>query len=407
MSSRGHVFKRGKKWAFSLHLGYDSEGKRKRHQAGGFATKGEADDALDEVIHRRKSKTYVSPSRQSLEMFLIEEWLPAVEGRDLKTSTISSYEQTVRKYIVPELGSIRLQDLGGPNINRFYAKLAKSGRLQPGKRPEANKGLAPKTVRNVHVILRKALSDAVRWNLIPRNPCDDADPPKVRGASRHRMKTWTPEQVRTFLEAMKEDRLFPAYLLSVSTGLRRGEVLGLRWEDVELESVRAIDGTTISPHLSVRQTLLSIDYRELEFSGPKNGREREVSLDSNTVSVLKEWKKRQLEERLAFGELYDRKHDLVFTKVEGGPLHPDFYSQTFDRRVAKLDLPRITLHDLRHSHATIALQAGVHPKIVSERLGHATVAFTLDVYSHSIRGMQTDAAELIAGLVSGSSEGLR
>lgn len=382
----GHVFKRGRTWSFSVHIGYDSEGKRRRHQAGGFRTKREAERAMNEVVHRLTNKTYVSPSTKTVGDYLQTEWLPTIRNRDLKPSTYNSYESLVRLYIVPALGMDRLQDLGPGRINQFYAQLGENGRLRGGG------PLAKKTIRNIHVTLRKSMADAVRWNLIPRNPCEYADPPKVRGASKRQMQTWTPDELRTFLQNMSDDRLYPAFFLAASTGLRRGEVLGVRWRDIDLEN----------GSLSVRQSLVSIDYR-LEVSPPKNGRERRLDLDSETVAVLREWKSKQNEERLAMGHLYRREAagDLVFTKLEGGPLHPDFFSQTFDRRVAKMDLPRIRLHDLRHTHASIALVAGVDTKVISERLGHASVAFTSDIYSHVQRGLQADAAERIAAVVRG------
>lgn len=166
------------------------------------------------------------------------------------------------------------------------------------------------------------------------------------------------------------------------------------WQDIELDA-----GT-----LAVRQTLLTVDYA-IQFGTPKTARgRRQIALDKGTLGVLRSWKKRQAEERLAIGAVY-QDNGLVFTKVDGSPLHPDYVSQTFDRTVAKSGLPRIRLHDLRHTHATLALHAGIHPKVVSERLGHATVSFTLDVYSHAIKGLQEDAAERVAGLIFGSDLG--
>lgn len=271
---------------------------------------------------------------------------------------------------------------GSPN--RFYADLLRRGRI------DGAGGLSAKTVRYVHSILRKALADAVRWNTAQRNVADLADPPKLTGQHRE-MRTWTAEQLRAFLEHIAEERLYAAFLLAATTGLRRGEVLGLRWADVDLEAAR----------ISVRQSLVLVAY-EPKFSEPKTNRSRRsVALDGRTVATLRSWRKQQLEERMLLGVGYDDS-ELVFTRDDGRFVHPDRFSQLFDKYVAVSELPRIRLHDLRHTHATLALAAGVHPKVVSERLGHSTVAFTLDVYSHAVPALQEEAAERIAAHVFGS-----
>jgi integrase len=239
-------------------------------------------------------------------------------------------------------------------------------------------------------VIRKALGDAVKWNLIPRNVAEFSTPPKLMDSGRKELRTWTADQARSFLDGVTDDRLYAAWLLAVSTGMRRGEILGLRWEDVDLDALR----------LSVRQTCITVDYR-IEFSTPKTKRSRRsIALDRGMVSALRAHRKRQMEERLAIGYLYSDS-GLVFTKVDGKPLHPDYFSQAFDRLVRRSRLPRIRVHDLRHTYATLALAAGIHPKVVSERLGHSTVAFTMDVYSHAVPGMEADAAEKIAALIFG------
>lgn len=204
------------------------------------------------------------------------------------------------------------------------------------------------------------------------------------------MRTWTSEELKQFLRFVDGDRLMAAWMLASTTGLRRGEVLGLRWQDVDLDAARA----------SVRQTLVSVAY-EIRLSTPKTARgRRSVALDTRTVAALRAHKKRQAAERLAWGEAYETT-GLVFTREKGAAIHPDRFTQMFDKHVRQSGLSRIRLHDLRHTHATLALAAGVHPKVVSERLGHATVAFTLDVYSHAIPALQEDAAERIADLLFG------
>jgi integrase len=208
------------------------------------------------------------------------------------------------------------------------------------------------------------------------------------GAGSVEMRTWTADELRRYLDHVREDRLFPAWRLAASTGLRRGELLGLRWQDVDLDAGR----------VSVRQTLTTVGNK-VAFGEPKTARgERNIALDGVTISTVRTWRARQARERLAFGPAW---HDtgLVFSRADGSLIHPDTFSFWFDRQVHAAGLPRIRFHDLRHTHATLALQAGVPAKVVSERLGHATVAFTLDVYSHVIPALQEDAAERIAALV--------
>jgi integrase len=206
------------------------------------------------------------------------------------------------------------------------------------------------------------------------------------------MATWTAVELRAFLASVAEDRLRAAWVLIIATGMRRGELLGLRWSDLDLDDARA----------AVRRSLVSV-RNELSFTEPKTKRgRRSIALDSRTVDELRAHRVRQAQERLALGLGSDGPEGLVFTDALGDPIKPDTFSQFFERRVRQLGLPKIRLHDLRHSHASMALAAGVNPKVVSERLGHASVAFTLDTYSHAIPALEEEAAERIAALVGGS-----
>ena len=248
-------------------------------------------------------------------------------------------------------------------------------------------GLSPRTIHHVHTCLHKACKDAVRWGRISRNPVEAADPPSTKGAGVE-MKTWNAEQLKAFLAAAKDDRLSPVYHLLAMTGLRRGEACGLRWDDVDLEASR----------LSVRRAL--IPYGDgVIVSEPKTvkGR-RSIALDPGTIEVLKAQAQRQLDDQKEKAEAWSDT-GYVFTKESGEPVHPQMVSRGFAQAIAAAKLPQIRLHDLRHTHATLALQAGIHPKVVSERLGHATIAITLDTYSHAIPAMQEEAAERIAELV--------
>ena len=238
------------------------------------------------------------------------------------------------------------------------------------------KGLAPKSVRNVHICLHKALEDARRKKLIARNPADDADPPKQASPGSNEMKTWTRPQLNEFISSVREDRFYAAYLLAGRTGMRRGEVLGLRLQDFDPESGR----------IQIHHTVTSIDY-QITFGETKTERgKRSITLDRETVAAIQAHIGRQSEEMAALGDDYSD-HGLIFANVDGSPKHPGLFSQDFERHVGAAAPPMIRLHDLRHTFASLALHAGMNVKIVSSRLGHANVAFTLNVYSHAIPEM--------------------
>jgi integrase len=240
----------------------------------------------------------------------------------------------------------------------------------------------------VHATLHRALKDAVRWERLTRSPVDAADPPSIRGDGNRELKTWSAAQLRAFLDSTRSESLSPLWHLLAMTGMRRGEALGLRWEDVDLENGR----------LAVRRALIPIGAAVV-VSEPKTARgRRSVALDPETVAALKRQAAQQLEDQAEKGDGWSET-GLVFTSEAGEAWHPDVASRKFRQAVKRSLLPVIRLHDLRHTHATLALRAGIHPKVVSERLGHATIAITLDTYSHAIPAMQEEAAALIAGLV--------
>ncbi len=377
---RGHIRKRGNTWAVVVDVGHDENGRRRQRWHSGFDTKRDASRALTEILGRLQRQEYVEPSKQTLRAFLAE-YLHAARTT-LRPGTWQSYATNVDAYIVPKLGTVPLQAVTPSMLTGFYADLLASGRRS------REGGLSPRTVAFTHQILRKALSEAVRWGRLARNPADQASPPRQ---SRPEMRCWSAEELRAFLEHVKGDRYFPAWLLVASTGLRRGELLGLRWKDVDLEASR----------IAITQALLSVRNR-LSVSPPKTASSRRsVALDARTTAALRAHRRAQLEERLALGGDWPD-HDLVFTREDGEPLHPDRFSRDwFRQHVRAAGLRRIRFHDLRHTHATLALQAGVHPKVVSDRLGHSTVSITLDTYSHAVPAMQEEAAERIAAVVFG------
>jgi integrase len=278
-------------------------------------------------------------------------------------------------HIAPRLGHRRLDRISPALLNDFYFAMLRSGRKRGG-------GLSPRTVRYSHAILRKALGDAVRLGFLSANPALLADPPSAAAARSLVAKTWTPAELGQFLRATKAHPLHVAFHLAAATGMRRGEVLGVRWDDIDFGG----------SEVRIVQTVIEVAHR-ITVGLPKTERSRRVvALDARTVALL-------LGHQRTCGD-GGGTGSLVFANAEGSPLHPACFSYAFKRAVEMAGVPSIRFHDLRHTHATMALRAGVHPKVVSERLGHSTVSITLDVYSHAVPSMQREAAEAVAALVS-------
>jgi len=380
---RTHTTKAGKQtvnWYVVVDLGRDENGKRRQKWHGGFRTRKAAEIGRAKIVGDLHEGSYTEATNLTLREWVEGKWLPMVRTQ-VKPSTFESYARNIRHHVLPTLGGRALRDVGPRRLNSLYATLLESGRRN------GSGGLSAKTVRYIHTIVHKSLADAVDADLIGTNAAKRAKPPRPRATGAKELHFWTPEQLRSFLAYVAGHRLEAAWHVSAMTGMRRGEVLGLRWADIDLNNSR----------LHVRQALVSVAY-QLIFSTPKNHRARVIDLDSGTTTKLRAHYARQLDERDEWGVGYED-IDLVFCKENGQPLHPQTYSQAFERLLSKIELPRIRLHDLRHTHATIAIQAGVPSKVVSERLGHESPAFTLRQYAHVIPGMQADAARTIADVV--------
>lgn len=382
---RGHIAKKGKRYYAVVYEGIDPASGRERHRwhAAG-ATRRDAERLLAELVKRSHDGDYRAPERITLGTYLIERWLPTKRSQ-LRPTTHDSYRRNIERHVLPALGARPLQRLAPEDLDGLYASL-----LADGRRNGAGGGLSAKTVRYIHGILRKALGDAQRKGTVARNVADQADPPKLSSKPRREMRVWSAPELRRFLEVVEDHRLFVAFLLAANTGMRRGEVLGLRWTDVGFDRSR----------LSVNQAVVSIAYEVKVTDVKTDTARRTIDLDGRTVAVLRGWRKEQLEERLAAGLPWDEA-SFVVARPDGSPIHPDYFSQCFDRAVASSGLRRIRLHDLRHTHASILLRAGQPVKVVSERLGHANPAFTMSVYQHVLPGMQADAAAKFAEAVFG------
>jgi integrase len=376
---KGSVIKRGSTYSVVLDLGRGPDGKRQRKWHSGYRTRRDAERARVELLARVEQGSYVEPSRLTVAGFLLEQWLPSLAGQ-VRPTTLHGYRTNLERYVLPALGGLTLQHLTPAHLNTLYGSMLVHG--GKGGRP-----LSARTVQAIHMTIRKALGDAARWGIVVRNVTELASPPRPR---RVEMQTWTAEELRAFLKHVEGERLYAVWILAASTGMRRGEVLGLRWRDVDLDRARA----------SVRQTLV-LAGRQVVTSEPKTSRgRRSIALDPRTVSALRAWRRAQASERLAWAGAW-ADSGLVFTREDGTPIHPEWLSDAFEWRVKVTRLPRIRFHDLRHTHASLGLAAGIPVKVMSERLGHTSSSFTADAYQHVTPALEEQAASTVAQLVFG------
>jgi integrase len=353
---------------------------RRRQTKGGFATRRECQAAMSKALTSVAERTFVMATHVTVREFLLKEWLPTIRGT-VRETTYASYQGLCELHIIPRLGSLQLQKLTAAEINGLYAHLLAAGRVQ------GEGGLSAASVRRVHAALRRACRDAVRWGRLTSNPAACADPPKV-SAEHDERSVWTAEQLQAFLVSVRGDRLFALWRLLSMTGMRRGEALGLSWDDIDMEQ----------GSLSIRRALVPVNG-VARLCEPKTRRgRRTIALDPETLAALQAHAARQADERSAAGEAWSEE-GYVFVRVNGRPLQPFAVTKTFHRHVRAACLPKIRLHDLRHTYATLALATGINPRIVSGRLGHSTVALTLDVYAHVLPQQDREAAVVIAGLL--------
>jgi len=360
-------------------------GKRKRVWHSGFATLGDAVEARTRLLRERDTGAAIDPSRQTLAQFLLDEWLPwrepttARAGRGHRgkvgIQTWDSYRGDLERYVIPRLGGMALQKLTPSDLNRLYDELEDSG-------GRSGSGLAPKTIANIHGVIHKALGDAVKLGKVHRNVADAVESPS---GAKPGHNIWTPEQLRAFLDEVRDDRWYAVWLLFATTGMRRGEAAGLTWDDVDL----------VAGHVRITWTLGVVRNKATWKPRPKSAAgERRMALDPTTVQALREHRRRQNEKRLLVGSAWQRRQtdwrrqhrdDLAFTWPDGRLVHPQRLSKWFVKHCDRAGLPRIRLHDVRHTYASAALAnaTGWHEmKVISQRLGHANIAITLDMYAH-------------------------
>jgi len=302
--------------------------------------------------------------------YLTSQWLPA-KKLHLATSTYKGYERNVHLHVLPALGRIGLRRLGYQQIESLYDSLL---------HPTDGRGLSPKTVYEIHLLIRGALADALRRGLVTRNVALVARAPKQRSLQKTEGRTWTPEELRQFLRTAAGHRFFPILWLTAMTGMRRNEVLGLKWPDIDFKKQR----------VALNRGLVAVGYELHQTRGKTRAARRSIDLDATTMAVLAGWQALQAAEFAAVGINDDEA--WVFTDGDGNPIHPHALYQSFQRIVANAEVPPLRFHDLRHTHGSLLIKEGVAVKVVSERLGHAHIAHTIQTYQHLLPGMQADAA---------------
>jgi integrase len=371
---RGHITKRGNSWTAVVDLPPDPATGKRRQKRVTARTKREVESQVAELV--QKAEFGFTDAGKLTVRDYFERWLDAV-APTLRPSTARRYRDVARLHIVGVIGNARLAKLSSTDVQRLYADRLASG-------------LSTTSVHHIHAILHRALDQAVRWGLLLRNVTDTVDPPR---RSTPEMKTWGAGQTAAVLAAAHGDDFEPLWRLALLTGMRRGEILGLRWADVDLDTGA----------LSVRRTLSRGTSSRLEVGEPKTGAgRRRVALPPSVVESLRRHRVRQLELRLVAGPAYEDQ-DLVFTNETGRPIHPNSLALRFRRLIERAGVPPIRFHDLRHTCATLLLAEGVHPKVVQERLGHSNIAETLDRYSHVTADMQRHAADQLDAAISAAS----
>ncbi len=374
---KGYVARKGNRWYAVIYEGLDPvTGKERRrwHPAG--ATREEAEQVAARLAAEVNGRNDQVRSL-SFGAYLTTQWLSGKKV-NLARSTWDGYRRKIDRHVLPTLGRIPIRRLRPTHLEALYDQM-----LHPtdGRRP-----LAPKTVLEVHLIIRSALNDAATRGLVNRNVALVAHAPRLRSIPKIEQQAWTAVQLQAFLRAATGHRLFAAFWLTATTGLRRSELLGLRWDDIDLAAAT----------VSVNRGLVAIAYEVHESRGKTRNARRAIDLDPTTVDVLTAWNVWQHTEQEAVGI---SPSGWVFTDATGNPIHPHSISQTFERIIARAGVPKIRLHDLRHTHATLLIKAGVPVKVVSERLGHGNPAFTIDTYQHVLPGMQAEAARVFEQLI--------
>ncbi len=358
---RGHgegsiYLRKDGRWTASITV----DGHKRKYLYG--KTRKEVQEQLKKAVHEQQQGSLITSPQQTIEQFL-KQWLESL-GSSVRIRTYEKYEQMVRLHLIPAIGHIKLQKLTAQQVQGLYVRLEKK--------------LSPTSVNTLHAMLHKALEDAVKWGLLARNVCDAVTAPR---RAHYEIKPLSMEQAKMLLDAAKVDSLEALWVLALTTGMRRGELLALKWQDINFGQGM----------LQVRRIFTRAPGRKFIESEPKTEKSRRnIMLASIIVETLKRHRVRQLQAKLQAGSVW-QEQDLVFCTSFGTPLNPNWVLDRFKKLLKRAGLPDMRLHDLRHSIATILLSMGVHPKVVQELLGHNRIQETVDTYSQVLPVIHREA----------------
>jgi len=372
----GQLIKRSENtWLVRIFLGRDADGKRKYFNKTIHGTKKDAQKYLTAKTREKDLGIFVEPASIYLGDFL-DRWLQEVAKNKLRARTFDNYESLLNCHVRKILGAKKLSDIQAYEVQKLYNDMKKAN-------------YSPKTIRHVHNVLSPAFKQAIKWKMLIQNPCDLCELPQMEKTE---MMYFTPQETAKFLDAAKDDKYYSVFLVAIETGMRPEEYLGLQWKDVDFDN----------SSLSVRRALVVKKGGGFIFTEPKTKKSRRSIPFSNTVKkALKAHRRKQLVERFKLGAAYEN-FDLVFASEIGTPLlHGNLLRRHFKPIRDRAELPKIRMYDLRHTTATLLLSAGENPKVVSERLGHASIVLTLDNYSHVLPTMQKTATDKMEKLMRG------
>ena len=341
----------------------DMNGKKQQKKVGGFKTRKAAAEHHNQFMTSIQQGRRRGTTKLRVGEYLLKEWLPKQENI-LKASSFASYRRIVNSYLVPRLGSIRLEEVTARRVEQMFNDLLTSG--ASGKSLKINTALSAKTVSDIAGVLNRAFKDAVRWDLIATNPISSAKKPPRRTKE---MSAWTPEELNRFINVSSTDRFFAVWHLAATSGMRRGELLGLTWDDIDFEKSK----------VTIRKTRIRAGNATIDETPKSRKSQRTFAIDKQTLAVLKKWKARQGSERLALGTLLN---EHIVTEADGTLPNPNTFSRRFKALCKTSGLRVIRLHDMRHSYVVAARRAGADLKTISERIGHADPKVTLTVYDH-------------------------
>ena len=378
---RGSIRQRSKgSWELHYDTPPDGTGRRSQRTETVRGSRRGAEKVLRERLTSIENGGYIPQDKETVTQFM-QRWLDTYAATNTTIRTQQGYRGNIDRYITPVVGNILVQNLSARHIQGVYGNMLDSG-------------LSARTVLHTHRVLKEALAHAVKWGLLNRNVADAATPPRPLHKE---IEMWDAATINNFLETARGSKFHAFFHLAILTGMRRSELAGLHWNNVDL----------VSGHLSVVSTLQRVIGKGLIEGQPKTARSRRsIALSPTAVNLLHVIRGRQIEQQLSAGDLW-RNLGYVFTQADGTPIDPDEVTKEFAKIVRGAGLPHLSFHGLRHAHATLLLTAGVHPKVVSERLGHSNIAVTMDTYSHVLPGLQEAAALAIDESLLPTTDGVR